>query len=313
MFSERDSGIFPAEKFMENTRKQRDIPFRGMADYSVFGGDAGGVYVGKFQNSVKYLPNRMRLHRHDYFEIFWLDGDGAHINDFEVYPIASPSLVFVTPGQVHCWGDGQKMHGDVICFTQSFFDAGAPPPSPLLKYLFWYPHDTSPVLAVPEDATTDIALICKQMEREFAAKADGFDTALRALLEVLFIQAERLFKQSAASARVDRDSALVRQFRLALESHFSAIQSVTEYARLLKMSPDRLSKAVHERMGRPASEVIRQRMLLEAKRLLAHTDMTVSEIAYALNFSDPSYFSRFFRRETDQAPGEFRESAPGKE
>lgn len=297
---------------MESDRKQRAIPFHGLGDYSPFGGESGGAYVGKFQNSAKYMPNRMRLHRHHYFEIFWLNGNGAHVNDFEVYPISAPSLVFVTPGQVHRWLNGRRMHGDFVCFTQSFFDGGAPPPSPLLNYTFWYPHETSPVLTVPPDATADVAMIFDQMEKEFSGKSEGFETALRALLEVLFIRAERLFKQSTASAKSDRDSALVRQFRLALETHFSAIQSVSAYARLLKMSPDRLSKAVHERIGQPASEIIRQRMLLEAKRLLAHTDMTVSEIAYALNFSDPSYFSRFFRRETDQAPGEFRESAAGK-
>ncbi|HEY5895015.1 MAG TPA: helix-turn-helix domain-containing protein [Chthoniobacterales bacterium] len=298
---------------MDDPTKQRAVPFHGMDDYTPFGGESGGVYVGKFQNSVKYLPNRMRLHRHHYFEIFWLDGDGAHVNDFEVYRITAPSLVFVTPGQVHRWMNGPGMHGDFICFTQTFFDADAPPPSPLLNYTFWYPHETAPVLAVPAHATDDVAMIFGQMEREFAGKSEGFETALRALLEVLFIRAERLFKQSAATAKPDRDSALVRQFRLALETHFSAIQSVADYARMLKMSPDRLSKAVHERIGQPASELIRQRMLLEAKRLLAHTDMTVSEIAYALNFSDPSYFSRFFRRETDQAPGEFRNSAGARE
>jgi AraC family transcriptional activator of pobA len=69
-----------------------------------------------------------------------------------------------------------------------------------------------------------------------------------------------------------------------------------------------LGKAVHERSGRPAGEMIRQRLLLEAQRLLAYTEMAVSEIAYAINFQDPAYFSRFFRRLTGQSPGEFRES-----
>jgi AraC family transcriptional regulator, transcriptional activator of pobA len=65
---------------------------------------------------------------------------------------------------------------------------------------------------------------------------------------------------------------------------------------------------VYERSGCQAGEMIRQRLLLEAQRLLAYTEMAVSEIAYAINFQDPAYFSRFFRRLTGQSPGEFRES-----
>jgi len=99
----------------------------------------------------------------------------------------------------------------------------------------------------------------------------------------------------------------MREFRLALEENFRTTQSVSDYAKLLKVSSDRLGKAVQERSGRPAGEIIRQRLLLEAERLLAHTEMAVSEIAYALNFQDPAYFSRFFRRLAGHSPGEFRE------
>jgi AraC-like DNA-binding protein len=69
----------------------------------------------------------------------------------------------------------------------------------------------------------------------------------------------------------------VRDFRLTLEKHFHTTQSVSEYARLLKVSATYLGGAVHERTGREAGDIIRQRVLLEAKRLLAHTEMTVSE------------------------------------
>ncbi|AHF94774.1 hypothetical protein OPIT5_26475 [Opitutaceae bacterium TAV5] len=92
-----------------------------------------------------------------------------------------------------------------------------------------------------------------------------------------------------------------------MEEQILKVQTVGEYAARLHVSPDRLSEAVREATGHPAGELIRQRQLLEARRLLAHTTRSVSEIAYALNFQDPAYFSRFFRRLTGQSPGEFRE------
>jgi AraC family transcriptional activator of pobA len=150
------------------------------------------------------------------------------------------------------------------------------------------------------------------MQREYLNKLTEFEEALGALLRILFIRAERIYEQSQSNIEPGRSSALMREFRLALEENFRTTQSVGAYAKLLKVSSDRLGKSVQERSGRSAGEIIRQRLLLEAERLLAHTEMAVSEIAYALNFQDPAYFSRFFRRLAGQSPGEFRESLSGK-
>jgi AraC family transcriptional regulator, transcriptional activator of pobA len=119
-------------------------------------------------------------------------------------------------------------------------------------------------------------------------------------------------RKEKLSSRFDKKTLAGRSCSGSLEENFRTTQSVSGYAKLLKISSDRLGKAVQERSGRPAGEIIRQRLLLEAERLLAHTEMTVSEIAYGLNFQDPAYFSRFFRRLTGQSPGEFRQGLPEK-
>jgi AraC family transcriptional regulator, transcriptional activator of pobA len=286
--------------------KRLRIPFRGLDDHPN-ASEAEGVFVGKFESTTRALPNRLQLHRHNYFEIFRLDGNGAHFNDFEVYPIREPTLVFVSPGQIHRWYDGYRLYGHLVCFTQQFFDGDVPPPSPLLKYSFWYPDEIRPILPIASEAREMDALF-NEMESEFEKKDKDFEGAIGALLRLLFVRVERLYQRADIRIEPGRDSTLVRDFRLTLEKHFHTTQSVSEYARLLKISATYLGGAVHERTGRQAGDIIRQRVLLEAKRLLAHTEMTVSEVAYSLNFQDPAYFSRFFRRLTGQPPGEFRES-----
>ncbi|HEY5792322.1 MAG TPA: helix-turn-helix domain-containing protein, partial [Chthoniobacterales bacterium] len=231
----------------------------------------------------------------------------AHFNDFEVFPIQAPTLVFVSPGQVHHWLDAHRLRGHIICFTQQFFDGDLPPPSPLLKHGFWFPHETPPILPLNGESAETKTLF-EEMEREFHNRSTDFESAITALLRMLFIRAERLYRETETPLESGRSSALVRDFRLALERHFRTTQSVNDYAKLLKVSADHLGEAVHARIGRPAGDLIRQRILLEAKRLLAHTEMSVSEAAYSLNFQDPAYFSRFFRRLTGQSPGEFRDS-----
>ena len=213
----------------------------------------------------------------------------------------------MSPGQVHRWHDADRLQGWIVCFTQELFDGGLPSPSPLLKHSFWYPDNTPPVLVLPTDAAEETQPIFAEMQREYVNKLTGFAQVLGALLRILFVRSERIYQQAHSSMEPDRSSALMREFRLALEENFRTTQSVGDYAKLLKISSDRLGKAVQERSGRPAGEIIRRRLLLEAERLLAHTEMTVSEIAYALNFQDPAYFSRFFRRLTGQSPGEFRQ------
>lgn len=292
--------------------KPRRIPIHGLVDYADSLGGTEGVYVGDFQETVSRLPNRLPLHRHEYFEVFLLDGDGAHYNDFVCYPIKSPTLIFVSPGQVHKWRDTAKMRGYTICFTQQFFDGNVPPPSPLLSYSFWYPSDTPPVLPLAPDQLEGIELVCQQLKEEFTPKAHGFESSVAALLRVLFVKAERLYTETPGERTKTRASALLRDFRLTLEQHFMTTQAVSEYAKLLNVSPDLLSQTVHEGTGLIAGDIIRQRVLLEAQRLLGHTQMAVSEVAYALNFQDPAYFSRFFRRMTGKSPGEFRDDLDDK-
>jgi AraC-like DNA-binding protein len=84
--------------------------------------------------------------------------------------------------------------------------------------------------------------------------------------------------------------------------------SVSDYAKYLHVTADHLGAVVRDQTGRTPGDIIRERLLLEAKRLLVHTSMNISEIAYALNFEDPAYFSRFFRRLVAKAPGDFREA-----
>ncbi len=289
------------------TLESEHTPTHGIADEPKPPGEVEGIYVTRFERIAKRLQKCSRFDRHDYFEVFLLEGGGIHFNDFQSFVIREPTLVFVSPGQVHGWEDAKGLHGVGIRFTQEFFDGNTPPPSPLLKHGFWFPDEVRPALHLPESAASEMAALVVDMEREFMDKSAGFDEALRALLRVLFVRADRLSAGATDRMPHCRSSILVRNFRLALEHHFRTLQAVVDYAKLLKVSADHLGQVIHEQTGHQAGDLIRHRILLEAKRLLAHTEMNISEVAYSLNFQDPAYFSRFFRRLTNLSPGEFRE------
>lgn len=288
----------------------RNVPVHPLSDYGPGMSAGQQFFIGRFEQSVTSRPNRLRFHRHTYYEAFLIDGKGSYFADFREYCIAGPTLIFVSPGQVHRWNQKPRMTGPMICFTQEFYDRKEPPPSSLVDLPFWFPFATPPLLTLDASQAGKFDSLWAEMEAEATPSKERDDIA-RALLRVLFYKAARIYRslyekgnpQSAEGGQ----SRIGRDFRLAVERHFRTITSVSDYAKTLHVTADHLGAVVRGETGRTPGDIIRERLLLEAKRLLVHTSMNVSEIAYALNFEDPAYFGRFFRRLTDKAPGTFRE------
>ena len=161
-------------------------------------------------------------------------------------------------------------------------------------------------LTVPPGDPFRISETFAELQEEFDAGLPGAADILRATLHVLLVRVNRLYAQAHPQRDVSRAAQLVRQFHLAVEQRFREEGSLAEYARALGVTPNYLNDTVREQTGRAAGETIRRRRLLDAKRLLSHADLSVSEIGYHLGFHDPSYFSRFFRRYAGTTPAEFR-------
>ena len=287
----------------------RKIPLYPISEYVSEPAPEISFVLGRFEESTRRVPKRLRLHRHDFHEVFWLNGRGRFFCDFREYAIESPTLIFVSPGQVHSWTPGPALAGPMACFTQAFYDGAEPPPSPLLRLPFWFSTEASPLLAVPLKETAKLDLLWSDLASEYAAREEDRDEMLRAHFRLLLMTAGRIYRRTLLETPVAtrRSQAIVHQFRTSLETHFLQTRSVAAYARMLKITSGHLSESVLNQTGRTAGELIRDRLLLEAQRLLVHSSLNVAEIAVALHFEDPSYFSRFFRRSTGVSPGEFRD------
>ena len=266
------------------------------------------VFGHRFEIASNPMLKQLPPHRHDYFQALWLNGNCEYFSDSEFYTIRSPTLLFVTPGQIHFGRPERGLHGWKLGFAREFFDLHAAPPSPLLHFPFWFPSDCPPLCQVPDEFVPEFDRLWEEIDRELRMQAEGFEMSIRALLWVLFVRASRFFARAGSEKSFQRSSALVREFRMLLEQNFRKATSVSSYAKMLNVSPDHLSELTKAYTGNSASELVRQRLLLEAERLLIHTEMTVSEVAFALNYQDRAYFSRFFRRMTDLTPMEFRDS-----
>jgi AraC family transcriptional regulator, transcriptional activator of pobA len=289
--------------------RPKQVPIRPIADYGTVRSPVDEVFVARFERAIVLHPDRLRFHRHTYYELFWMNGGGGVCIDFQDYLITKPTMVFISPGQIHRWVQKPCLTGPFISFTKEFYDGRESPPSSLMEHEFWFPLHIAPLLVIPDENISAFKFLWDQIELEIESSREK-NEILRALLRVIFNKASRLYQRQPPGRPITAQEApaarIVREFRLAVEIHFRKTSVVADYARLLRVTPDHLASRVRALTGQSPSEIIRERMVLEAKRLLLFTSLTVSEIAYELKFKDAAYFSRFFRRLMCKTPGEFR-------
>ena len=263
-----------------------------------------GFSIGDFAANIRQQPDRTGLHRHHYHELFYFfRGEGSHQNDFRDFSVRAPMLVFVEAGHVHSWADARRLRGDMISFDTAFAlpAAAAGPPA-----LFLPP---APVcLPLNKDEAAAVEQSFSRIRQEWRVRAPGWVEVIRACLRTLHVDTGRVHArhQPAASHEENAAARLTREFLLLLEDNLSAESSPRKMAAALKVSADHLSATLKSRTGKSAVQHIQDRLLLEARRLLAHSRLDVSEIAYQLGYTDVSYFGRVFRRREGMAPGAFR-------
>jgi AraC-like DNA-binding protein len=246
-------------------------------------------------------------HRHDFFEIFLITGGRGRVHcDLKTYEF-NPGIIFgVSPGQVHGWTVEEPVEGKIVGFSREFFGMDSAHPGFLAKLPFLYaPSGPMIVEAEPHEFPFTEALFSLLWE---AARIE--DSArperVRAYLVIILSVARQIFNRHNRRAEDARDTQLEQRFRVALDENFPRLLRVADYASLLAVSRSHLNDNLMRHVGRTASEIIHERIELEAKRLLMHSPLTVSEIAYQLQFRDPSYFVRFFKRRTQATPGDYR-------
>ncbi|GAB2958541.1 AraC family transcriptional regulator [Micromonospora polyrhachis] len=260
--------------------------------------------IGTFE-TIGPLSRASFPHRHTFYEVVLVTGGtGTHVIDFVEQPLRPPHLYVIAPGQVHFWDRVSGLCGRVTLFTDEFLLAH-PGDRAVLHAL-----SEVPWLELTAGEAADFAALMAQMEREYRRRDEGFTSVLQAYLHVLVVRARRSPGIAPPARGTDRATGVVQRFSQLLSDPKPGQRSVAAYAGRIGVSVSYLNDVVKEVTGRTPGKLIREVQVLEAKRLLARTGMTVGQVARELNF-DPAYFCRFFRRETGVSPGTFRRGVGG--
>ncbi len=267
------------------------------------------VKGGEIANE-RYPHKTDRPHRHSYYEVcVFINGAGKHEIDFITYSIRSKSVHFLSPGQVHRIFRDKDYHGYLIVFSSEFFPLGSIRQEDSLLYFPFFNNPTMlPVLDLDEGSFDEIIQLIRQMEKESHLKQQSHTEILRTYLQLLLLKCKRhyMWKFAEKQKMNTPHFSQVQQFNMLVEKKFAEHLLIQDYAEMMGISPAVLNRSVKKIIGKTAAEIIVDRLILQAKRLLTYTDLSNKEIAFSLNYTDPSYFTRTFKKKTGKSPSQFR-------
>ena len=243
------------------------------------------------------VPQRLEFH----LVYVGLRGAGSLIVDFRPVPLGARTLTVVAAGRVQQFVPDRAVDAWMLMIRPEFALTGGDALDPLRAARVLSPLWASPALALgPADARALVAR-ADELDAEHARPLDAIQPhLLAAQVRALLLAAERLAGPAhAAPPAVDR-------FFTILERDHARTRSVAHYARQAGISPRRLGELVVAHTGRSPKQVIDDRVILEQKRLLAHTALSVKELAARTGFAEPTNLVKFFRHHTGQTPLTFR-------
>jgi AraC family transcriptional regulator, transcriptional activator of pobA len=267
-------------------------------------GTGSDFYAGVFRTHVKDHPITDRPHKHDFFVIvLFTKGSGVHEIDFTRYTIRPGTLFLLNPGQAHHWTLSKDADGIIFFHTREFFDRGFV--SQRLRDLpFFNSAHNSPMVRLKAGDLAGPLSLFRAILKEYGDQKAMKKERLLSLVHLLYIHLARLYTPQAVLKSEPYLSKL-RQFEDLLDLHFKQAKLPSYYAGLMHISERHLNRICRTCLNKSPTDLIMDRNVLEARRLLMDNKATMAEVAMQLGYDDQSYFSRLFKKRTGQTPSEF--------
>jgi AraC family transcriptional activator of pobA len=245
-------------------------------------------------------------HRHNYYELFFFEnGGGSHIVDFHELPIDAMSAHVIAPGQVHHLKRSKDSVGFAILFMDRFLRNNPENSAFVSKFAYMEMEDYVPVFQFSKEEFDAILQLVGMMQKEHEGDDEYKIETIRHYLNILLLSCRR--KSKLSKHVLTPDQILYADFLKQIDQHFIEHKKVMEYVKLLNTNERQLNEVSQSGSGKSASTLIYDRIMMESKRLLVNTTMSVKEICFALNYEDQAHFSKFFKKQSKYTPSQFRE------
>jgi AraC-like DNA-binding protein len=237
----------------------------------------------------------------------FIKGTGIHEIDFNTYTILPGTVFFLKPGQTHSWKFDSQPEGFIFFHSQEFYELGYLNHS-LNSFPFYYSYQNPPVLELTIEKLLDVAKKFKEMYSEFVASKPLRELKITNLINSIYIDLTRAYTADINLEKLGSTtySKILEELEKEINMHFYTEKLPSFYANQLNITTKHLNRVVRNTLNKTTSQLISERILLEAKRLIVHSSDNLAGISNTLEFSDYAYFSKFFKSKMGLTPLEFR-------
>lgn len=246
----------------------------------------------------------------DYYKIYWIEnGTGTYQIDFKEFTIEGTGIFCLSPGQVFTIKNEKVKSAYQIAFDKDFYCVETHGKEIACNGLLFNNVHRATAISVKEEEKALFQNIIDQMVVELKSKGSAHREMLETYLRMFLIQTLRIVNHQKPTIKdiTTKQNNLAQDFIALVEKHFRTEHSVTSYAEKLFVAPKSLAKRLHALDYPSPSQIIKDRLVLEAKRQLKFSTKTVREIAFELGFEDPAYFSRLFSKNAGISPAQYRQ------
>lgn len=250
-------------------------------------------------------------HQTDFYQIFWIqEGCLSLMVDFNELQLTPDSLLFLGKEKVRQFNSTSNCSGKILLFTENFFCKKDSDIDFLQKLTLFDYNLLRPSLITITPKENILITLFNIIERELNIPSDLFQyDILRNCLHNLLLHAERnVLRHNYRNIKKDSNSIYALQFRDMVETSYKHLKLVQEYAIKMNISKEKLIQSVTRNLGDTPKRIIDQRILLEAKRLLIHTNKSVKEISFELGFDESTNFVKYFKKHQKTTPKEYRQN-----
>lgn len=242
-----------------------------------------------------------------FIKIVLLKAGAVAVVDFKEYTLEKDALFFINAGQYYKFDD--KGAGTLLYYNRDFYCVEIHDKEVACDGILFHNVYEIPVIWMKEEISSELQTLIGSIKAELENEDSSMEEMLRIFLKLIIIKATRIWKKEhqVASDEARQEVEFIRNFSQLVEWHYKRYHTVAEYANLLNISPKALNKRLTRYTNSTPNDIIKDRIILEAKRLLVHTQLSVKEIGYKLGYDDISYFIRLFSKQAEVTPQGFRQ------
>jgi AraC family transcriptional activator of pobA len=282
-----------------------DIPVYDISNFKEYKNQ--GILASRFGHYFASHTHLHKVHRHSFYHLVYFSrGSGHQHIDFKQFPVKPGTIYFMIPGQVHSWEFEEEPDGYIINFSTAYFHEFLSKTSYLEQFSIFSGITDQQVVILQEEVAEQLSELFEGILKEGFIKQTFSNDMVRALLLQIFIKVERLTNRKIDVYGSSYNHTIFRNFQQLIVLNYKQLKLPKEYAELLYITPNHLNALCKDIIGMSAGEVIREHIILEAKRLLINQHLSISEISHQLNYSDQSYFTKLFKKHEGLTPERFR-------